>query len=67
MHNEMATFKICVLRENKRDTDGVAEIDYDAIETAMTNAFEKLKVYTTVEDIRRKDNNYTEIEQIGNI
>jgi hypothetical protein len=38
------------------------EITPDEIKKAMEDAISKLKVYTTIEDIRREDRNYSDIE-----
>jgi len=42
-------------------------ITSDDISEAMTDAVGKIRVYTTVEDYRRADRNYTEIESYNNL
>jgi hypothetical protein len=43
-----------------------APLDMDAVERAMTNAVSGLKIYTTMEDIRRAEKNYASIEAGSN-
>jgi hypothetical protein len=45
-----------------REAERSAPIDMDAMRSVMIDAVKEIKVYTTIEDIRRQDKNYTEIE-----
>lgn len=42
-------------------------LSYDDIERAMSKAVSGIKIYSTVEDYRRADKNYTNMESAGNV